>query len=237
MNPIFIEDNFPVAADSNTANVIAENESLRRYLRAPFRAKGKLVAVGTGVLTVNFDYGSKNVVSNSNLRVASTMQEPDDVLNEDFYVDEGDQLVLNVINQTAGALNILYRLVLEPWEGEFPPDMRTMQMGPIAIADGTVDQQLLDGTRYERPPVPCMLAVLMTASATGLLRQLYVDTDSIAPPSDVNPTNRVPLTPFDLSIDGVQVPEDKLISLSVSNASGGSLNVFWKAQLKEYFRK
>lgn len=236
MNPVFIEDNFPLPANSNIANVIAENDSLRRYLRAPFRAKGKLVAVATGIIMVNFDYGSKNVVANSNLRVANTMQEPDDVLNEDFYVNEGDQLVLNAINETAGALNILYRLVLDPWEGEFPPDSRTMQQGPIAVPDGAADQQLLDGTRYERPPVHCFLSTFMTSSATGLLRQLYVDTDSIAPPSDVNPSNRIPLDPFDVSITEVQVPEDKLISLSVSNNSGGALNVFWKTVLKELFR-
>lgn len=237
MQPIIIEDSISIAANSVNSNVIASNTSLRRYLRAPFRAQGTIMAgQPTTGLRLDFDYGSKNVVADSEPRVVGGIEYPQDVLNDDWYCNEGDQLVLRANNPTAGALTLRYRIVLTPWEGDFPPDSRTMQRGPVAVATGSVDQQLLDGLRYERPPVDSLLYVLMSASAIGMTKQLNVDTDSIAPPSSVPPTNGMPRIPFDTVIQDVEVPQDKLIELSVSQATGGSLNVFWKTVLKEMVR-
>lgn len=237
MQPVIIEDLISVAANTVNANVIASNPSLSRYLRSPFRAKGELIATQSAAgLIVDFDYGSKNVVANSTLRVSTIFQAPQDVLNGDWYCDEGSQMVLRVSNPTGGALSIRYRITLLPWEEEFPPDCRTMQSGPISIAAGAVDTQLLAGLRYERPPVDSLLRAFMTASAAGLLRQVYVDTDSISPPSAIAPINAVPVDPFDITIEGVECPADKKIELSVSNPTGGALNVFWKIKLQELVR-
>lgn len=236
MQPVIIEDNISIAANSVNANVIVSNTSLRRYLRAPFAARGKLLAtISAAGLLVDFDYGSKNVVANSAPRVIGILQEPYDILNDSFWVNEGDQLVLKVTNPTAGALSIRYRIVLTPWEEAFPPDCRTMQ-GSQSIAAGAVDIQLIDGLRYSRPPVDSYLAVLMSGSASGLTRQVFVDTDSIAPPSAVNASNQIPINPLDSTVEGVEVPEDKLIEVSVSNPTGGALTAFWKVLLQETVR-
>lgn len=238
MQPVIIEDRISIAANTTNDNVIVSNASLRRYLRAPFPAQGKLVAIQSAAgLLISMDYGSKNVVADSQLRVGTDMQEPNDVVNDQWFPREGDQLVLRCSNTTGGALFLSYRIVLFPWDGQsaFPPlpDARVMQRGPVSIPDNSVDFQLLDGLRYERPPVPSILEVLMTASAAGLTRELYVDTGSIAPASAIPPLNRVPLDPFDKTIEGVEVPEDKLIQLSITNRSGGALSVFWKTILQE----
>lgn len=239
MQPIIIEDRISIAANSTNDNVIVSNASLRRYLRAPFTAQGKLVAIQSAAgLIISLDYGSKNVVADSTLRVGTDMQEPLDVINDQWFPFTGDQLVLRASNTTGGALFLTYRIVLFPWDGvsQIPPDARVMQRGPISIPDNTVDAQLLDGLRYERPPVPSILEVFMTASAAGLTRQLFVEMESIAPPSAVGPLNRVPQDPFDRTVEGVEVDVDKLIELSVTNRSGGPLNVFWKTVLQELQR-
>lgn len=237
MQPVIIEDTISIAANSVNNNVIASNTSLRRYLRAPFNAVGKLIAIQSAAgLVVDFDYGSKNVVAASTLRVGSALVDPLDVLNQDFYPGEGDQLVLRASNPTGGALTLRYRLALYPWEGEPQPDTRTMQGGPVSIAAAAVDVQLLDGLRYERAPQDCMLTVLMTGSATGLTRSVNVDTMNIAPPSAVNPNNILPQNPFDITVDGVEVPADKQMEIAVSNPTAGALNVFWKTLLKELVR-
>lgn len=235
--PVIIEDQISIAANATNDNVIVSNASLRKYLRAPFAARGKLLAVisATGV-RIDLDYGSKNVVASSDLRVGTDLQNPLDLLSDEWYPNEGDQLVLRAVNTTAGAITLRYRIILEAMETELPPDQRVQQRGPVSIAANAVDTQLLDGLRYERPPVPSILEVFMTASATGLTRVLDVDVENIAPPSAIPPLNRIPQDPFDSVISGVEVNEDKLIDLKTSNTTAGALNVFWKIKLQELVR-
>lgn len=237
MQPVIIEDSISIAATSVNDNVIVSNSSLRRYLRAPFAAQGKLLAVisATGV-RVSLDYGSKNVVGDSDLRVGTDLQEPLDILSDAWFPNEGDQLVLRASNTTGGAITLRYRIMLTPWEGELPPDCRVMQRGPTSIAAAALDIQLLQGLRYERAPVDSRMEIFMTASAAGITRQCNVDTESIAPPSALAPLNRIPQDPFDRNIEGIEVPADKQIELSVTNTTAGALNVFWKQKLQEMFR-
>lgn len=231
--PVIIEDSISIAANSVNNNVIVSNASLRKYLRAPFRARGKLLAVQSAAgLTIDLDAGSKNFVASSNPRVVSAFENPNDIINEQWHVEEGDQLVLRASNNTGGALTLRYRIELHPVD-ERGPDCRVIQQGPTSIADNTTDSQLLDGLRYERPPMDALLDIFMSASAAGLTRTLDIDTDNIAPPSAVNATNRIPQDPFDMTITGVETPQDKLTSLAVTNRSGGALNVFWKAKWYE----
>jgi len=242
MQPQIIEDNISVAANTIADNVIVLNPSLKSLQRVPFKCKGTLVAVQSAIgLTFDLDYGSKNVVASSNGRVGTDIQEPDDVVNDEWYANEGDMLILRVANTTAGALSLRYRIRLDPLTddgagGPLPPDTRVQQRGPVAIAANAVDTQVFDGLRYERPPVPSILQLLLTASADGLTRQVYIDTDRIAPPSKIVPNNRVPKDPFDNSVTEIEVPNDKQIQMPVSNSTAGILNVFWKMKLKEIFR-
>lgn len=243
MQPIIIEDTISIAAGATNENVLASNASLRGVIRAPFACRGGLAAVqsATGLL-VEAGYGSKNVVASSNMRVStSTPDDPFDVINDEWYASEGDQLFIRAVNPTGGAIVLRYRLVLVPMAlpgqlVQLPPDTRVMQQGPTSIAAAAVDQQLLDGLRYERAPVPSILEVFMTQSAAGLLRQLYIDMERIAPPSAISLNNRVPQDPLDITVQGVEVDRDQLIQLQVSNPTGGALNVFWKIKLSEQVR-
>jgi hypothetical protein len=248
MQPVIIEDTISIAANSINNNVIVSNSALRGLLEAPFPAMGKLLCVQSAAgLAVDLDYGSKNVVSAAEPRVATFAEDPLDIINSEWFCEEGDQLVLRVINTTAGALTFRYRIVLEPLVDEsnwipgqripMPPDTRVMQRGPIAITNNSIDVQLLDGLKYERVNVPSILRVLMTESAIGMTRQLFIEQDRIAPPSSISIANRIPQDPFDTTIDGVEVPANALQQLQVSNTSGGTLNVFWKTKNKELVRR
>lgn len=236
MQPVIIEDNISVAAASVNDNIIVSNPSLRRYLRAPFRCKGKIFAVVSVFgCRISFDYGSKNVVADSDVRVTTELQDPLDLLSDEFYMEEGSQLVLRASNTTAGAVLVRYRIVLTPWEGELQPDCRVMQRTTNIGANG-LDVQLLQGLRYERPPVDSLLDVLMTASTTGITRQVFIDTENISPPSAISTLNRIPQDPFDRQLDNIEVPADKQIEISITNVNATAQNVHWKIKLQELVR-
>lgn len=247
MQPVIIEDTISIAGSATNENVIVSNSSLRGLLQTPWPCRGRLLAVqSVAGLRIDMDHSSKNVVKSSEVRVATFAEDPLDVINEEWYADEGEQLVLRVANTTIGAITFRYRIVLEPmvddsWVPgtvvELPPDTRVMQRGPIVVAPAAVDVQLLDGLAYERLNVPSMLRVLMSQSAIGLLRQLYIEQDRVAPPSAIAISNRIPQDPFDSTIDGVEVPENALQQLQVSNPTGGALNVFWKTKNAELVRR
>jgi len=246
MQPVIIEDTLSIAANAINPNVIVSNPALRGLLESPFPARGALLAVQSAAgLLIDMGYGSKNVVTDSAPRVATFAEDPIDVINNEWFCAEGDQLVLRAVNPTGGALTLRYRIVLTPivddsWTPgtpvELPPDVLVMQQGPISVAAGAADIQLSDGLKYERVNVPSYLRVLMTESAIGLTRQLYVDQDRIAPPSSISIANRIPQDPFDSTILGVEVPANALQQLQVSNSTGGALNVFWKTKNQQIYR-
>lgn len=241
--PVVIQDAISIAANSVNENVIVSNNSLRALQRLPFPAQITFAAVQSAAgLQIDLNIGSKNVVASSNPRVsASTPEIPLDVVNGDCYGEEGSLLVLRAANVTGGALTLRYMIIAEPLAetGELvdlPPDTRVMVQGPTSVANSSVDLQLLDGLRYERAPVDAIMEILMTQSAAGITRQVFVAMDRIAPASAISLANRIPQDPFDVTVTGIQVPKDELIQLSVTNNSGGALNVFWKMVLKELYR-
>lgn len=241
MNPVIIEDVISIPANTTNNNVIVSNDSLRRYLRSPFGAEGELVATISGAgLTVDLDYGSKNVVSNYVPRIetaAQPMQEQLDTINDQWSPNEGDQLVLRCTNTTGGALSLRYRITLYSRPAGMQPEPDKRVTGTTqTIAIGAVDTQIMDGNRYERPPVPSKMKVFMSASSAGLIRRVEVDTQTIAPPSSIPPSNRTPQDPFDLSVAGIEVPDDKLILLPVSNPTAGAITLFWRVELQELYR-
>lgn len=244
LQPVIIQDAISIAANSINENVIASNAALRGLLEAPFPGRIRLLAVisATG-LRIDAAHGSKRFASSCDLRVSSsTPDDPLDVVNDEAYTDAGEQQVLRATNTTGGAITLRYMYVMIPFVNEndqfleLPADTLVMQRGPIAVVDGTAALQLLDGTSFERVNVPSALEVFMTQSAAGILRQLYVDQDRIAPPSAISLNNRIPQDPFDKTIGAVRVPANALQQLQVSNNSGGSLNVFWKTKNHQAYR-
>lgn len=247
MQPTIIQDAIAVAANTINENVIVSNAALRGLLESPYPARIRLLAVisATG-LRIDAAHGSQNYAASCDLRVSSsTPDDPLDVVNDLAYTQAGEQMVLRAVNTTGGSITLRYMIILEPiapdeWTGgdiELPADTVVMQRGPVAVADGTAALQLLDGLRFERVNVPSMLSIFMTQSATGVLRQLFIDQDRIAPPSTISLNNRIPQDPFDSTVHGVEVPANSLQQLQVSNNSGGSLNVFWKTKNLQLIRK
>lgn len=247
MQPTIIQDAISIAANSINDNVIVSNASLRGLLESPYPSRIRLLAVisATG-LRIDASHGTSKFASGCDLKVStSTPDDPLDVVNDEAYTQAGEQMVLRAVNTTAGAIVLRYMFILEPmvdetWAGgqvPLPPDTLVMQRGPVSIANGIVDQQLLDGLAFERINVPSILKIFMTQSATGLLRQVFIDQDRIAPPSTISLNNRVPQDPFDMTINGIEVPPNHLQQLQVSNNSGGSLNVFWKTKNQQLIRR
>lgn len=241
--PIVIQDAISIAANSVNNNVIASNDSLKILQMLPAASKVTVLAVQSATgLQIDFDIGSANVIAESNCRVsASTPENPFDVINDEIYGQQGDLMSLKAANTTAGAITLRYMIIAEPLAepGEMvqlPPNHRVTQQGPISVANNTVDLQLLDGLRLERPSVDSILDVLMTQSAAGMFRSLFVDSERIAPPSSISLANRIPQDPLDMTVTGVEVEANKEIQLSVTNQSGGALNAFWKVILKQLVR-
>lgn len=240
MQPVIIQDTVAIGAGLTNQNLIASNPALKGLQRLPFAAKLTLAMVQSAPgLIVEFNCGADNGVDSSNPRVsASTPEIPLDVVTSEFYGHEGDLLVLKAVNPTGGSISIRYMIIAEaiamPGEAvALPPQVRVIQQGPIVVANGSIAQQLLEGTRYERPSVPSLVDFLMTQSATGLLREIYIDMERIAPPSTISLANRVPQDPFDATVQNVEVDADKEIQLQVTNQSGGGLSVFFKMVLRE----
>lgn len=247
LQPVIISDTVAIADGSQALNVIAQNTALIPLQRAPFTGKGKLVASCTGnattsnKFTIQFQHGDRKVVASSNPRSDANglIQEPNDVIADDWYVEEGEVLLLLASNAEGASKNLTYRIELQPLvgSGELPPDTLVQQQGYIAVAANATDQQLLANTDWERPPADAIGSLYMTSStATGSPnRQLYVDMQRIAPPSAIVPQNRIPQIPFDLSIAGFFCPRNKLIQIPASwGATGGG--VFWKLLLKRLTR-
>lgn len=243
MQPIVIQDAIAIAANSVNNNVIASNDSLKILQMLPAASKVTVLAVQSATgLQIDFDIGSANVIAESNMRVsASTPENPYDVVNDEIYGNQGDLMALKAANTTGAPITLRYMVIAEPLAEpgvmlQLPPNHRVTQQGPTSIANNSVDFQLLDGLRLERPSVDSVLDVLMTQSATGMFRSLFVDTERIAPPSTISLANRIPQDPLDMTVTGVEVGANQEIQLSVTNQSGGALNVFWKLILKQLVR-
>jgi len=244
MQPTIIEDVISIAAGATNENVIVSNPSLRGLLNAPYPSRIRLLAVTSAAgLRITAIHGSQSYIAASDPRVATSPEDPLDLINGDAYCQAQEQMVIRVNNSTGGALSLAYRMILDPlvdesWDGnpvELPPDTVVMQQ-LLSIAAAAVDVQVLDGLTFQQLSEPAILRVLMTGSAAGLLRQLFIDQDRIAPPSAVAATNRIPQDPFDTTIDGVEVQANGQQFLSVSNPTGGALTVRWKTKAQKLIR-
>jgi len=244
MQPIIIEDAISIAANSTQENAIAANNALKALQRLPFAAKMVFAATqSANGLQFQLDVGSSNVVYASNSRAIATSPEmPLDIVNGNFYGQYGDLIVLRIVNTTGAAITLRYRIIAEPVGEpsvamELPPNDIVQQQGPTSIAAAANDIQLLSGTRYERAVVDSIMDLFMTMSNTGLVRQVYVDTERVSPSTTYSILNRIPQDPFDQTVSGIQVPEDKEIQISVSNPTGGAINNFYKMVLRQLVRR
>lgn len=237
MTPVMIQDSVSVAANTTVENLIALNTGAQRYIRAPFNAIGVLY-VAVSALTapgvrVELIVDGKTILDSSDARVpsaAAILLKPDDVVVEQFFVRQGAQLVLRAVNGTGGALTVYYRFEMAEAESILPVCRYTQRFQSIA-ANTTV--QIMTGLRFERPLMDSLLTIFAAASAAGLLVELFVDGNSVAPAMPVPARNAMPTNPYDTLIDGVEVQKDALIEIRVQNTTGGALSFFWRTHLQE----
>lgn len=237
MTPVVIQDEISIAANTTVENVIASNTGTQRYIRAPFNAIGQLLA-GQSAAGLRFELvvDGETVLDSSDVGVlATSVTVPDNIMVEQFRVRQGGQLVLRVVNTTAGTLTAKYRISMAEAQ-EWPPVQRITARGPISIAANTT-VQLLTGMRFERPLVDSIMKVFALASATGINLELFVDGTSVAPASPVRAGNKIPTNPYDQVLDGIEVPQDKLIELRATNTTAGALSFFFMTMLQELVEK
>ena len=237
MQPHIIEDSITVPS-AGFANVIAQNNSLLPLIVLPFPAKLRLIAVQSATgLTLDLFHSQMQVASACVPRIATAFDDPLDVIADDAFAGEGEQLVLRANNSSGGNLTLRYKieaipLVGEEWTPGQPfdlgpyPDTLTMRSS-VSIAAAAVDQQLLNGLQFERLPWPSILEVLMTQSAIGLLRQIYIDQTRVSPPAAFSIANRSPQDPFDRTAGEIECAPNAKQQLQVSNPTVGALTVFW----------
>lgn len=236
MTPIIFQDNFSVAPNATVENVIAGNTAASRYIRPPYNAIGKLFLAVTTLsvpgLRLELVVDGKTILDSSDARQSATaaLLMPDDLVVEQFTVRKGAQIVLRAVNATAGAISVTYRFELNETDNAIAA-CRYTQRSVSLTANNTF--QIIAGLRFERPLRNSLLTFLATASAGGLLAELFVDGVSVAPAMPVGSTNRMPLNPYDTLISDVEAPMDKLIEVRVQNTTGGALTLFWRTHLQE----
>lgn len=245
MQPVIIEDAISIAANSVQENAISAVNALKALQRLPFNCKLMFAATqSANGLSFQLDVGSANVVYASHARIVATSPEvPLDIVNGNFFGNEGELLVLRVVNTTGASITLRYKITAMPiaypgdTQTELPPNDLVQQQGLVSMGAGIVDYQVLAGSRYERAPVDSIVDLFMTMSAVGLLRQFYVDQDRVAPATTFSILNRLPQDPFDSTLQGIEVPEDKEMQLAVSNPTGGALNLFYKLVIHQQVRR
>jgi len=240
MQPISFGDVVTLAAAEQNANVIVNNASMRRFLRAPCACQVQLfVSVSDSDVSFEFTHGSSKVVdlSQAIVRTAGLINEAEDLINDDIYARQGDQFVLRAVNNDAGSQTLTYRIVLTPLaepgqEVQLPPETLVTQRGPVALTAAQVDLQLLDGRAFERALAPSHLDLYLTCSASPPTFTLTIGNKQISPPSRIPPQNRMISKLQDLVVGDVEVMPDEIISVAISNTSG-TPNVWMRTELKQ----
>jgi len=112
--------------------------------------------------------------------------------------------------------------------------MNVTMQGKVAVAAAATNNNVLSGQRYERCPFQAAVGTIMTTgSAAGMICELNVGGTSVTAPLEVNANNRMPIVPDDVLSTGWEVVENKLIQLTATNTTGGSLTLFWRIDLEE----
>lgn len=232
--PVIIQDDVSIAANTTVENVIAVNTGAQRYIRAPYDALGKLL-ISQSATGLRFELvvDGETLMDSSDANISAVLNIPDNLVIDQFFVRTGGQMVLRVTNTTGGALVAHYRISLEEGSADTHPGrMRTTIRGPVSVAANTT-LQLLTGLRFERPLRDSLMTIVGTGSAAGLNLEVFVDGKSVAPALPIKTSNRNPIVPYDILLDDIQVPQDSLIELRVTNTTGGALNLFWETVLQE----
>lgn len=93
----------------------------------------------------------------------------------------------------------------------------------VSVAANSTNKNVLRDEQYQAAPFTGLATWLSTGSAAGLRETLNVGGQSILDAGIVNTQNRVPLTPDDIVLDGIEVYQGQPFFLPVVNTTAGAL--------------
>ena len=102
--------------------------------------------------------------------------------------------------------------------------------GNESVAANTTSTNRLTGNLNEFLGRPSIVALFVTAAATGINAQLLIGAESIIDDEEVSDANLFPRTPEDFLARGAGFQGDRLI-LRWRNTTGGALVVKWRLEI------
>lgn len=100
----------------------------------------------------------------------------------------------------------------------------------VSVAANTVTDNVLSGSQFEFLPYDAALNFGMTASATGLIVDVYSGQDTLTEALAPSLQNRVPIYPDDFNLTDVAGAGER-IKIRVRNTTAGALTFFYAVQI------
>lgn len=118
MNEFLMAKTVQIPASTKVPNILTGEQ----YERAPFNATCSLFLTGSGASTTELIAGltvdGLSVAPEINISTENRIPlVPDDVAVASFFCPQGGLIHLSVTNNTAGALNAHYKVILAPYQG------------------------------------------------------------------------------------------------------------------------
>jgi len=100
----------------------------------------------------------------------------------------------------------------------------------VSVAANAVVDNVLTGSQFEFLPYDASLNFGITASATGLVCDVYSGQDALAEAMSPSTVNRFPINPDDFNLQDVAGAGER-IKVRVRNTTGGALTLFYAVQI------
>lgn len=96
----------------------------------------------------------------------------------------------------------------------------------VSISANATNDNVLAGSQFEYLPYNAVIDFGMTASAAGLVADIYSGQDIVAESFALATTNRIPIKPDDFTLRDIAAAGDRL-KLRIRNTTAGALTAFW----------
>lgn len=100
----------------------------------------------------------------------------------------------------------------------------------VSIAATSVNDNVLTGSQFEFLPYNAALNFGMTASATGLVVDVYSGQDTLCEQLSPSLQNRMPVFPDDFNLTDIAAAGER-IKIRVRNTTAGALTFFFAVQI------
>lgn len=105
-----------------------------------------------------------------------------------------------------------------------------MIQSSISVAANATNDNVLSGSQFEYLPFNAVCEFGLTASAAGLVADVYSGTDLICESLALSAANRIPLYPDDFALNDVAAAGDRL-KIRLRNTTAGALTGFWGVRI------